>query len=113
MSTPSPAPPTPRTLLRKCPQWSTMQWVSLSAMTRIDEKTKRLARIRDVSRGDMIGIMVMYLAPEDPVELWKILDPYLLEHRGAKGKWKDQALMSKLRSPVSLRLDALVARAYD
>lgn len=90
-----------------------MQWISLSAMGCIDTKAKLLARRRDVSRGDLVGIMVMYLAPEDPAELWKLLESYLWEHRRAEGKWKDQALMTRLPSPVSLRLDALVTRAYD
>ena len=106
-----PPPPKLRTPLKECPQWSTMQWVSATAMVRIDAKAKLLGTRRNGSRKDLVGIMVMYLAPEDPQDLWLLLDPYLRENKGARGKGGYAALMTRLPSPVSLRLDALVARA--
>lgn len=101
----------PDTLLRKCPEWSTMQWVSITAMTRIHTRTKPLARARHGSRRDLVGIMVMYLAPEAPDELWELVEPYRTVNPPGKGKGDYQALMARLPSPVSLRLDALVAAA--
>jgi len=101
------------TPLRACPQWSTMQWLSLAAMTRIDTATKRLAKSRHASRQDLVGVLVMYCAPEEPTALWGLLDPYLRGNRAAKGKGSHQALMTKLPSPVSLRLDGLVERARE
>lgn len=88
-----------------------MQWVSDASMLRIDAGAKLLGARRNGSRRDFVAIMVMYLAPEEPDELWKVLDPYLRVQGGAKGKGRYSALMTKLPSPVSLRLDALVARA--
>lgn len=101
--------------LRDCPPWPTMQWVPPGVINRLDASVKRLRdQGRYAHRKDVVGILVLYCAPETATGLWETLHPHLLATAPlAGGRKAGQALMVRLPSPVSLRIDALIERARE
>jgi hypothetical protein len=92
-----------------------MQWVPATVINRLDSQVGMLRRSGYAAfRKDVLGLLVVYRAPESAEALWGIIESYLRETSPAlRGRRDCKSLMVTLPSPVSLRIDALVERARE
>jgi hypothetical protein len=114
----------PHTPLPQCPYWPTSHTLPRVAVERLDLAVWRLNLAgRPARRRDVLGIVIVLCGPQDAMKLRAIL---MKPHRSLAGtvsglppgKFQtliaehNQHLMVRLPSPVTLRLNALVAAQH-
>lgn len=103
--------PTALTQLPDCPSWATMQWVPFPVMTRLDRNVQTLRKAGCAAwRADVVGARVLVCPMSNANELAAQIEKYRRQHaRALTSGGARTALMLRLPSPVSLRIDAIVA----
>lgn len=109
------AAPTALTRLPDCPSWATMQWVPPPVMARLEANVRALRGLGCAAwRADVIGARILTASPAGPAQLAAQLERYRREYaRALRPSGRRAALMLRLPSAVSLRLDTMVAGVRD
>jgi hypothetical protein len=104
-------PPMASTRLPDCPQWATMQWVPPSVMARLERNVRILRKLGCAAwRADVVGARILAHRLPRAEELALQLEGYRRLHaKSLRPGGRRAALMLRIPSAVSLRLDAMVA----
>jgi hypothetical protein len=109
MTNRSPSQVAPSLPLSKCEQWPTMQLLLPPVIVRLDTLVQGLqAAGLPARRKDVVGLLVLYRAPERADALWAVVETYLSTTAPALQGRRADSLMLTLPSPISLRIDCLV-----
>jgi hypothetical protein len=115
----------PLRTLPHCPQWPTSHTLPRAVVSRLDRATWQLRGTgRPARRQDVLGLTIMFFAPTKAAELVTLMTtphPALGGTVAAlpSGRYSgvltesNEQLMAWLPSPVTLRLNALVAQVHD
>ena len=92
-----------------------MQWVPPPVMTRLERNVGALRKLGCMAwRADIVGARIFSCPPPDATELAAQLEEYRRQHaRALQPRGRRAALMLRIPSAVSLRLDAMVAGVRD
>jgi len=103
--------PVASTRLPDCPSWATMQWVPPPVMTRLEQNVRTLRTLGCAAwRADVVGARILACPPPSSAELAGQLEQYRRKYaRVLRPGGTRTALMLRIPSAVSLRLDAAVA----
>ncbi len=103
-------PPTATTKLMECPLWPTMHWVPPQVMVRLEENVRTLRMSgRAARRADVVGARILASPPPAGEVLAEHLERYRRKHHEyLKPSGNRAALMMRIPSAVSLRLDTMV-----
>jgi hypothetical protein len=104
----------PKMQLRECDRWPTMQWFAAPVRDRLDELVGALHDSGiPARRSGVVGALV--LAWDQPAgdALWDLIRPFKVRYAAPHRRRQGGGVPIKLRlpSPVSLRVDGLVAIA--
>lgn len=105
---------TPKMQLRECDRWPTMQWFGIPVRKRLDELVGVLHDSGiPARRSGVVGALVLGWDDPSAEGLWDLIRPFKVEHATPHKRRRGGGVPIKLRlpSPISLRVDGLVAIA--
>ena len=103
----------PKKQLRDCDRWPTMQWLAVPVKDRLDELVGMLHHSGiPARRSGVVGALVLGWDDPSADGLWNLIQPFKVQH-ATPHKRRGGGVPIKLRlpSPISLRVDGLVAIA--